>query len=134
MTQGTVTVENLDSVMEFRQVVQVHPDGTVADGNSRYGMFAPILTMLVDADGQRIHTNDEGIISQARFAGWKLVTGFSGKYGYHGAIMPTSDSIGGNMARAILETPGYYVKLAVNREITEDTYEPAGWVVVYWNS
>lgn len=138
MEREKVTAENLSSVMDFRHVIQVHEDGTVTDGNKMFGMHVPILTMDVDADGQSIHANDEDIISQAKFTGWSLVDGFSSQYRYHGPVMHSSERIGGNMARAILETPGYYVSIVVecegpesDPEESENTLDPAGWAVAY---
>lgn len=135
MEHEKVTVENLSSVMDFDHVIQVHEDGTVSDDND---LMAPSLTMEVDADGQSVHANDEDIIGQAKASGWGLVTGFSGQYRYHGPVMHSSEFVGGNMARAILETPGYYVKLVVECEgpesdpdENENTLEPAGWAVAY---
>ena len=136
MTQENVTAETLSSIMDFDHVIQVHEDGTVTHDNG--GHSAPVLTMEVDADGQSIHANDEDLIGQAKASGWTFVDGFSSQYRYHGPVMHSSERIGGNMARAILETPGYYVSLVVECEgpesdsdENENPLAPAGWAVAY---
>lgn len=135
MEHEKVTAENLSSVMDFDHVIQVHEDGTVSDGSN---LMAPTLTMEVDADGQSVHANDEDLIAQAKASGWTFVDGFSSQYRYHGPVMHSSERIGGNMARAILETPGYYVNLIVECEgpendpdENENPLDPAGWAVAY---
>lgn len=135
MEHEKVTAENLSSVMDFDHVIQVHEDGTVSDGSN---LMAPTLTMEVDADGQSVHANDEDLIAQAKASGWTFVDGFSSQYRYHGPVMHSSESIGGNMARAILETPGYYVNLIVECEgpendpdENESPLDPAGWAIAY---
>lgn len=136
MEHEKVTAENLSSVMDFDHIIRVHEDGTVT--HDRDDFSAPVLTMEVDADGQSVHANDEDLIAQAKASGWTLVDGFSSQYRYHGPVMHSSERIGGNMAVAILETPGYYVSLVVecegpenDPEENENPLDPAGWAVAY---
>lgn len=96
----------LSHVMEFDRVIRVHADGTVSFPND---IWAPELH-----DGDLL--GDE----------WGLLDGYSGQYRYSGPMMHQSEFIGGQMARDILERPGYYVAL-VNYEIDDD--EPTEWAV-----
>lgn len=140
----------LNDVMEFDHVVEVHKDGTVTDCDI-HGYFY----LSVDSEG-----NDHFDMS----AGWELLTGFTGQYSYNGPVMHSSEFIGGGLEKHIRETPGYYVALVVeatgehewqyarltgNKSCAQcglfpiDEYdeqsecrreEPAGWAVAYKRS
>jgi hypothetical protein len=101
---------NLSDRMEFDHVVRVLADGSVAD---EPGVWAP----EVYADGVDVTVP----------AGWELLTGYSGQYGYSGPVMHPSEFIGGGMARDILASPGVYVAVVVG-DLDGDE-EPAGWAV-----
>jgi len=60
------------------------------------------------------------------------LTGYTGQYGYHGAVMHASEYIGGGLADDILSTPGTYVVVVVNVEDDEadEFAEPAGWAIL----
>lgn len=45
--------------------------------------------------------------------GWQALTGYTGQYGYDGAVMHPSEYIGGTLADDILATAGTYVVVAV---------------------
>lgn len=64
-------------------------------------------------------------------AGWEPLIGYTGQYGYNGAVMHSSEYLGGRLADDILSTPGVYA-LVVVEVLTEDGLddEPAGWAVV----
>jgi hypothetical protein len=135
MRKLEVTADSLNNVMEFDHVIHVAEDGTVTDG---YDLLAPSLYMEVDADGQSVHADDADIIQDAKSYGWKLLTGFTGQYGYHGPVMYSSEFISGGLARAILETPGYYVAVTVECQGPEaedgeepEELQPAGWAIAY---
>lgn len=144
----------LNEIMEFDHVVQVHADGTISDS----GIYAPELYMEVDSDGQSPHADDSDIIGQAKSAGWELLSGFTGQYGYNGPVLHPSEFIGGGLERHIRSHPGYYVALTVecygphvwdtepdgtvwcpkcgDTQHTEESdtcpgQEPAGWAVAY---
>lgn len=101
----TATVDNLNSILEFDLVVEVHPDGTVTP---RHDLLAP---SLLDDELDSPH--------------WVLLDGYSGQHGYRGPIMHASEFIGGGMARDVLATPGVYVAL-VSSYTTDADGEPAG--------
>lgn len=132
MTAKNVTAENLNEVMEFSHIIRVHADGTVTD--------SPVSLYLDEAVGMYL-VNDETEEWADDFhipEGWELMNGYSGQDRYSGPVMHVSESIGGGMARDILETPGDYVALVVecdcggircDIEVGCDC-EPAGWVVM----
>lgn len=95
----TATVENLNSIMEFDHVIEVHADGTVTDAPNIRELWAPELT--------------DDVLDMAA-PGWSLMTGYSGQEGYSGPVMHNSEFIGGQLARDILNTPGYYVAIVSN--------------------
>lgn len=94
-----VTVDTLNTIMEFDHVIMVREDGTVIDAPA--GVYAP---EIIDADGT---------VSQPTGETWELLDGYSGQFSYAGPIMHTSEYIGGGMARDILARPGFYVALTV---------------------
>jgi hypothetical protein len=96
-----VTPEDLNSLMEFEVVIEVHPDGSVSTRHD----LNPYFDLNVATDG-----TDEFDIQE----GWELLTGFTGQYSYNGPVMHPSEYIGGGMARHILETPGLYIVLEVS--------------------
>lgn len=89
----------LSELMDFDHVVQVFPGGTVTDAPA--GVYAP----EVHAYGDEIDT------SELEAAGWKLMAGYSGQYGYAGPWMHASEYIGGYLESDILATPGLYVAI-----------------------
>jgi hypothetical protein len=105
----------LNDRMEFDHVVRVDTEGRVTDAPE---WWAPSLN-----DGE---LDDGG-------AGWELLGGYSGQYGYPGPIMHTSEYIGGAMERDILARPGLYVSLVdyVTSDDADESPEPAGWAVAY---
>lgn len=86
---------NLNEVMEFDHVIQVHYDGTVTEAPR--GVYAPSILDEQVSDG-----------------GWHLLTGWSGQHAYSGPIMHDSESIGGKLAAHILDTPGIYVAIVAH--------------------
>lgn len=99
----------LNDTMDFEHVVEVHPDGSVTDGP--LGVYAPEVSVDLDADGQMISLNPNDIHVDR---GWTLLNGYSGAYGYRGPIMDDAEFIGGGMEREILSNPGVYVAVLVN--------------------
>jgi hypothetical protein len=98
--------DELNRVMEFDHVIEVHEGGHVTE---RDDIYPPELI-------------DDEIMGD----GWSLLNGYSGQYGYRGPIMHSSEFIGGGMARDILATPGVYVALVA---YSTDGDEPDGWAV-----
>lgn len=110
---------DLNSIMEFDHVVTVAKDGAVTDGPP--GVYAPSLL--------------DGELDDSR---WKMMTsGYTSQYGYSGPVMHDCESIGGQLERNILATPGVYVAVAAS--YTCDEHEEAceceliteGWAVAY---
>ena len=106
----------LNDRMEFDCVVRVDADGKVWDEPDWY---APSL--------------NDGVLDGAG-AGWELLGGYSGQYGYSGPIMHPSEYIGGRMERDILARPGLYVALVdypTGDPDEDESPEPDGWAVAY---
>lgn len=60
--------------------------------------------------------------------GWEALTGYTGQYGYAGAVMHPSETLSGALARDILSTPGTYCLVEVRD--ADDDYpdgDPIGW-------
>lgn len=85
----TTDYRKLNNVVEFDQVWEVLPGGVVVDGPA--DLYAPTVY------------DDE-----CDTAGWELVDGYSGKYGYTGSVMHESETFSGYMARDTINTPGIY--------------------------
>lgn len=63
---------------------------------------------------------------------WEALTGYTGQWSYSGAVMHSSEYLGGRIAADILETPGVYVVVVVSvlPEDDDPDPEPAGWAVL----
>lgn len=137
----------LSLLMDFDRPITVGADG-VARNEHPADVYAPTALhdgpadVLLDGRPWREHGD------------WELLTGYTGQYGYNGAVMHASEFIGGGLARDILATPGVYVAVAVECEPDDDdgdrwpgdspearqadyedgTWrpEPAGWAVARW--
>jgi hypothetical protein len=127
-----VTEENLNDVMEFSHIIRVGEGGKVSD--SPLSLYVDEAVRMYLKDDETEHWEDDFNIPE----GWDLMTGYSGQDRYSGPVMHASESIGGRMARDILEAPGDYVALVVecdcggvrcDIEVGCDC-EPAGWVVM----
>ena len=122
---------DLREIMEFDHVIRVHEDGSITHPD----VYAPEVYMDATWDEHGdAHTSDQDnrdMINHLKTQGWEVLTGWTGQYGYNGPIMHESEFIGGKLADHIRETPGVYVRLAV--EITppdEDSEsESIGWIV-----
>lgn len=119
------TPDNLNSIMEFDHVIQVHEDGTVTDGPP--GVYGPELTAISDEDGSHTADTDPDLIRNAQRQGWELQTGWTGQYAYHGPCMHQSEYIGGALAKHILATPGLWVATVIE----EDDGEATCWAFAY---
>jgi hypothetical protein len=100
--------------MEFDHIIQVYRDGTVTNAPSD---ISPPEVM------------DDEVQTP-----WRLLTGYTGQYGYRGPTMHPSEYIGGRLERDILATPGYYVALlsySADDDAVDADIEPDGWVVAY---
>lgn len=126
-----MTEEGLDQLMEFGHTIHVHEDGTVTEDGPRAN---EMLLVCLDSDGGAPDP-DQADIDLSLGAGWSLLTGWTGQYGYRGPIMHASEYIGGGLARYILETPGYYCSVIVDgipEDAGEDVEtESVGWAIAY---
>lgn len=103
---------DLNTLMEFDHVIRVihigdseQPEVIVIDA----GGYSPELYMDLDSDGQLLPGSDAELNRQANSAGWDLMRGYTGQYGYDGPVMHASEFIGGYLEDAILAQPGLYV-------------------------
>jgi hypothetical protein len=120
--------------MEFDHIIRVNADGTITENlDMSTGSTWAYFDLNVAQDG-----TDEFDMS----AGWTLLSGFTGQYGYNGPVMHASEYVGGGLERHIRETPGYYVVLEVSGRCDYDgttdcdpesgcDCEPAGWAIAY---
>jgi len=115
---------DLNAMMEFDHVIQVHADGSVTDAPK--SVHAP--ESVYDDSLESVYLGDD----------WSLLTGYTGQYGYNGPTMHPSEFIGGGLARDILAQPGYYVALLSCADDTDDPEADddnlAGWAVAFKES
>lgn len=67
--------------------------------------------------------------------GWTTITGFTGQYGYNGAVMHPSEFVGTLIADhlAYLATGDDSIVFAIVTVDDIDGYEPVGWTIAYRN-
>jgi hypothetical protein len=117
---------NLNERMEFDHVIRIHDDGLAEDVYGE-GIYAPELSIDCDDEGQISTADDDAMWHDALEQGWVLLTGHTGQWGYKGPLMHSSEYVGGGLERAIRDTPGYYVCVAINDRLGN----AAGWVVAF---
>jgi hypothetical protein len=112
-----VTAETLNSAVEFDSPFRVNDDGTISDAYGEH--YAPDVYLSESTDIE-IESDD-----------WEALTGYTGQYGYNGAVMHPSEYLGGGLARDVLDTPGVYVVVEV-RDLDNDYPEgdPIGWAIL----
>ena len=120
-----VTADTLSAEMDFDHIIYSHGDGTVSDVNPYVSLWGPDVYIYEQEDG----TWTEGHVESP----WSLLTGFTGQYAYSGPQMHSSEYIGGDLARYILETPGFYIAFGVIPMPLDDEGDdtPDTWVVAY---
>lgn len=111
--------------------------------------YAAIVQSVRDAafDGP-FHLSREGVVTSALYAPdvfhddetdvvvcstkWEALTGYTGQYGYSGAVMHPSEHMSNRMVRDMLEDPGIYAVTVVECLPTDEDEdpEPAGWCVL----
>lgn len=131
----------LSQLMEFDHVIEVSVDH-VARGARASAPFAP---EVYHSPGHDVEVMGDR---------WEMLTGYTGQYGYRGAVMHSSEMLSGRMAADILAEPGLYVAVVVEvwpEDAPEDRWpgdseaermadysagawqpEPAGWAVARW--
>lgn len=113
----TVISEDLNALMEFDRVIQVHKNGQVSEP-----LDAPCYPSLQD--------------NELDSPKWEFFSvGYTGQDRYDGPIMHDSELIDGALADDILSKPGLYVAVvSYYTEEEEDTghliNEPSGWAIV----
>jgi hypothetical protein len=120
-------MSDLNGIMEFDHVIQVHADGTVTDGPA--GIYAPESVITTDADGQILAADEAEYTASIERQGWQLERGLTGQYGYSGPIMHASEYVGGELEDHIRETPGLWTVVTV--ETLDDSEDAAGWAIAY---
>lgn len=103
-------MNRLNDLMQFDHVIKVDADHNVTD--------AP-----PDIWGPEVY--DDRIEQEG---GWTLMYGWSYQFRYAGPEMHPSETIGGDLEKAILHTPGYYVATVI---CDPDSDETSGWVVAF---
>lgn len=99
---------------EFDQVFTVGDDGGITYPEN---VWAPTV--------YNSEENDVDIDSDE----WEALTGFTGQYGYRGAVMHPSEYFGGGMREEILSTPGTYVlTVVIDMEPEDDNI--IGWCIL----
>ena len=95
------THKELQDIADFDHPFVITADGSVHDAPSN--VYAP---EVYDAESISEDITIEG-------DGWSALTGHTGQYGYHGAVMHASEFIGGGLADYLLDNSGTYVVVAV---------------------
>lgn len=117
------TVDTLEHIMPFDNVVEILPGGVVED---RPDMYAPEWPWTI---------GDTAEIDTSGLGEW-VPQSFNGPASGDGPLMHPSESIGGGMAAALIEAPGVYVVVPVNdgdEELDNDNEVCfAGWTVLKW--
>lgn len=115
--------DQIDS-FEFDHPFTIHPDRSITDAIGT--VYAPEV----------FHDDDADIVIHGD--GWKAITGFTGQYGYSGAVMHPSERIGRwlaeYMAGLAADGPVTFVVVAVEclpDEGDDDLPEPAGWAILH---
>ena len=106
----------LNSLIEFDQTFTIK-DGVILDSAE----YAPSVW--------HDDVNDVEIESQY----WEAFSvGYTGQYGYKGAVMHASEQLSGKLERDIISTNGTYALVAVEVFPDEDDEcpEPAGWMIL----
>lgn len=119
----------LNEHMSFGHVVRSDGASNVTDVT---GMLAnEVIYLNLDADGQSLDDHFEDL-----YPGWTALTGFTGQYGYHGAVLHPSEYIGGRLETYIRENAGFYVAVVVDGQYDDDVNHDdedlsIGWAILY---
>lgn len=108
----------LQDLADFDHVFEVDETGAL---HSVAGEYAPEVF--------HSETSDIEIMG----GGWEALTGFTGQHGYRGAVLHSSEYVGGGLADHILATPGTYVTVVVQvlpEDADGEEGEVAGWAVL----
>lgn len=116
----------------------------IEDAVARVDFYVPFylsadgqVTERLDLDGPQVYHDPTNDIEVDGSEHWRALTGYTGQYGYRGAVMHASEYVGGGLLRDMLDDPGVYV-LTVVEVLPEDDEdgdefpEPAGWAILKW--
>jgi hypothetical protein len=126
--------DKLSDMMEPDIIVRVFESGEVAPQHYG-GLWAPDLSLEVDAEGQLLPGWDDELRAQATRQDWSLMRGYSGGWLQgQSVLMDPGEYVGGRMADDILAAPGVYVVVDVTCGYSGGEPVdggPCGWVVAY---
>ena len=108
-----VTPDNLNSLVKFDSAFIVTSEG-IEDAHEVY------VPAVQNADVRDIYIESTN---------WEALTGYTGQYGYNGAVLHASETLSGGLARDILEDVGGIYAVTVVEDM-DDPENPAGWCVL----
>lgn len=115
-------IERAIAGIDFDSVFEIKANGEIVRG--------------LDLDGPTVYHDETDDIDVEQYVGhhWEALTGYTGQYGYNGAVMHASEYVGGGLLRDMIDNPGIYVMTVVEvmPEDDDDEPEPAGWAVFRW--
>ena len=91
---------NLNDIMEFEHVIEIHEDGSISEPS---GVYAPD------------YRND--VVTDPKW--FNYAKGYTGQYG-GSSPMHNSEFIGGSLARDIMDDPGIYVAVVCDWDCDDD--------------
>lgn len=107
------TPDNLNSLVEFDCAFIVTSEGI----EDTHEVYVPTVY------------NDDETDIYIESSEWEALTGYTGQYSYNGAVLHSSEYLGGDLARDILEDIGGIYAVTVVEDM-EDQDNPAGWCVL----
>lgn len=107
------TPDNLNSLVEFDTAFIVTPEGI----EGAHEVYVPNVY------------NDDVSDIYIESSLWETLTGYTGQYSYNGAVLHSSEYLGGGLARDILEDVGGIYAVTVVEDM-DDPDNPAGWCVL----
>lgn len=120
------------NAQEFDHVFMIGVDA-VHDGP--VGLYGP---ESVEHDSEDDILIDGMPLKATSSKGWQALEGYTGQYGYQGAVMHPSEVIGGRLANDMLEMSAVYAAegtplawVVVSVEDPADPEHPVGWAVLY---
>lgn len=107
------TPDTLNSLVEFDSAFIVTSEGI----DSTHGVYVPTVY------------NDDATDIYIESNKWEALTGYTGQYSYNGAVLHSSEYLGGGLARDILADVGGVYAVSVVEDM-DDPENPAGWCVL----
>lgn len=107
------TPDTLNSLVEFDSAFIVTSEG-IGGGLGKY-----VPTVYNDDETDIYIESNE----------WEALTRYTGQYSYNGAVLHSSEYLGGGLARVILEDVGGIYAITTVEDLDDPEY-PAGWCVL----